>query len=217
MKERPILMRGPLVCASLKDAKWQTRRAIVPTQSAPRVAPLRMEPWIIDGEQETDDHGLPCWAGYHPDYPGEAKWFSCPYGKPGDRLWVREAFAIVPTTAYRASTGVHQTVNPCDPDDAAIYRAGWDRSPPGVRWRPSIHMPRWASRLTLQVTAVRVERVQDITPEDCRSEGIACLDVPRTAWRNIFSRLWNEINAKRGYGWSVNPWVWVISYTRVTT
>jgi hypothetical protein len=205
MKERPILMRGPMVCASLDDKKWQTRRVVVPTQSTPRVAPLRMEPWIIDGEQETDDQGLPCWAGFHPDYPGEAKWFSCPYGKPGDRLWVRETWARHPDCG------------------GPIYRAtdpGWDDNDYGIKWRPSIFMPRWASRLTLEITSVRVERIRDISLDDMRAEGVRPENEASLLWRESlterFIALWDSINAKRGYSWAVNPWVWVISYKRVT-
>lgn len=88
--------------------------------------------------------------------------------KPGDRLWVREAFQIVPATAYRGC-GVALTVNPTERADSAIYRAGWDRSIPP--WRPSIHMPRWASRMTLIVEATKIERLQDISEADAKAEG----------------------------------------------
>lgn len=207
MKERPILFSGPMVRAIL-GRKTQTRRVVVPTQSKPRVAPLRMEPWIIDGERQEDDNGLPCWAGFHPDYPGEAKWFTCPYGQPGDRLWVRETWWG--TIAYTVPEGHEQRF--------VAYRATMkgDRSPAADgKWRPSIFMPRWASRITLEVTAVRVERVQDISEEDARAEGIEWKNLPRSAWRNVFSRLWNEINAARGYGWDTNPWVWVLTLKRI--
>ena len=217
MKERPILMSAPMVRAILDGTKTQTRRVVKPTMTAPKVAPLHMEPWIIDGEQEIDDHGLPCWSGFHPDYPGEAKWFSCPYGGIGERLWVRETHALVPMTAYRASDGVQQTIDPNDPDHAAIYRAGWDRSDPGTRWRPSIFMPRWASRITLEITDVRVQRVQEITVEDAMHEGITApmLNDKYSTMRGGFSILWDEINAARGYDWASNPWVWALTFRRV--
>jgi hypothetical protein len=212
MKERPILMRGPLVCASLKDKKWQTRRVVQPRVGG--VAGLDF--WGYD-TTDADGTTVAVFGDTQGDHLTRVR---CPYGQPGDRLWVRETFAIVPTTAYRASDGVHQTVNPCDPDDAAIYRAGWDRSEPGVRWRPSIHMPRWASRLTLEITGVRVERIRDISLDDMRAEGVRPEHEASLLWRESlterFIALWDSINAARGYSWDVNPYVWVISYTRVT-
>lgn len=159
----------------------------------------------------------------------------CPYGQPGDRLWVREKWAPVTATAYRMSDGVQQTVNPNDEDTAAIYAAGWDRSGPG-RWRPSIHMPRWASRITLEVTGVRVERLQEISPADACAEGAAeILDRPhadplRSAAYDKFgvtlndgeryagsvaayAALWESINGPGS--WDANPWVWVVEFKRV--
>lgn len=218
MKERPILFSAAMIRAIIDGRKTQTRRVIKPVQSTPRVAPLRMEPWLIDGEQEEDDNGLPLWAGHHPDYPTEWKWFSCPYGQPGDRLWVRETWARVPATAYRASEGVQQTIDPNDPDDAAIYRAGWDRSAPGVRWRPSIHMPHWASRLTLEITDVKVERVQDISMYDAMDEGVETTPALFEKGSHLvgaFAHLWDEINSKRGYSWASNPFVWVVEFKKL--
>ncbi len=144
-------------------------------------------------------------------------YFRCPLGQPGDQLWVRETWAYVPASAYLCSEGVQQTVCPTDPDMAAIYASGWDRSSPG-RWRPSIHMPRWASRITLEITNIRVERIQDITEEDAKSEGaIPEPDHPFADTHNCrdaFKLLWNCL-----YGipsWAANPWVWVIEFKRVT-
>ena len=127
----------------------------------------------------------------------------CPYGKPGDRLWVRETHALVTATAYRASVGVQQTVNPSDPSEAAIYRAGWDRTR-STRWRPSIHMPRWASRISLAITEVRVERLQAITAADARAEGVAGVAEYRLLWDVIHG----------ADAWEVNPWVWVVVFER---
>ena len=194
--EKPILFSAPMVRAILEGKKTQTRRVVKPTQSTPRVAPLRMEPWLIDGEQETDDHGLPCWAGYHPDYPGEAKWFSCPYGGVGDHLWVRETWNCIDTGRLTQR------------QDWVRYRATDGEE---MYWRPSIHMPRWASRLTLEITGVRVERVQDITHDDAVAEG--CYEVEGRSWGRLgFSQLWDSINAKRGYSWEANPWVWCVGF-----
>jgi hypothetical protein len=200
MKERPILFTTEMVRAVEEDRKFKTRRVIKPTMTAPRIAPLRMEPWLIDGEQQTDDDGAPLWAGFHPGYPGEAKWFSCPYGQPGDRLWVRETF-------YQNGAGDF------------IYRANYDAGTFNYDlkgWRPSIFMPRAASRLLLEVVSVKVERVGDITVEDCKAEGMH-LEPGRDTehLKTDFRTLWDTINAKRGYPWKMNPWVWVVAFKRI--
>lgn len=140
----------------------------------------------------------------------------------GDRLYVRENHALVPSSAYRMSEGVQQTVNPADRDEAAIYAAGWDRSKP--RWRPSIHMPRWASRLTLLVTDVRVERLQDISEVDAIDEGALTVDLPTHGAptergrpppgqppSHRFRHLWNSINGSEA--WAANPWVVAVTFS----
>ncbi len=158
----------------------------------------------------------------------DAKIATCPYGGPGARLWVRETHAIVPATAYRASreddgSMVPHRVSP-DGHEWAVFRAGWSRVAPS--WKPSIHMPRWASRLTLDVTGVRVERLQDITEEDAKAEGVErdtepCAHGGRTCaesrcmgqtYRAGFCQLWCRL-----YGpdsWDANPWVWVVEFKR---
>jgi hypothetical protein len=149
----------------------------------------------------------------------------------GDRLYVRENFARVPATAYRMSEGVQQTVDPNDPDMAAIYAAGWERSAP--KWKPSIHMPRWASRLTLVMTAVKTERLQDIGWNDAIAEGIQRGDpmpeVPNshgTIWHNgvtdplndwtrdptqAFRDLWEAIHGTGA--WEKNPELIALTFT----
>lgn len=135
------------------------------------------------------------------------------YADPGDRLWVRE-------------TWCHPAPEPQRPGDPVWYRAdftprygAWesDAAPGCVRrnegpWKPSIHMPRWASRITLEVTSVRVERLHGITEEDARAEGVTCADVGDiTAWR-AFCDLWKSINGAES--WAANPWVWVVGFKR---
>jgi len=126
----------------------------------------------------------------------------CPYGYEGDRLWVRETFA----EPFGKGMGV-------------IYRADYGENL--HTWKPSIFMPRWASRITLEVTAVRVERLQEISGKDAQQEGFPWHGIgatlqfgyrPPLTW---FSDLWDSLNAKRGYGWSNNPWVWCISFRKI--
>ena len=223
MKERPILFSGEMVRAILAGCKTQTRRVVKPTMTPPRVAPLRMEPWIIDGEWQQDDNGAPCWAGFHPDYPGDAKWFTCPYGQPGDRLWVRETFTVITgDISGKVATSL----------DAVEYRA--DGSAVGDvitsarAWRPSIFMPRAYSRITLEIVGVRCERVNEISEADAQAEGadqefrtvvysptgVKDYHMP-VSFRGGFANLWDEINAKRGYSWDSNPWVWAVDFKRI--
>lgn len=142
----------------------------------------------------------------------------------GDRLWVREAHALVPSSAYRMSDGVAQAIDPADAYRACVYREGWERCAP--RWRTSIHMPRWASRLTLVVTDVRVQRLQDITEADAVAEGAEVAKgthgidggvMVRTenpyvcATPGLWYRsLWNSIHGPDA--WDRNPWVEAITF-----
>lgn len=192
MKERPILFSGPMVRAILEGRKTQTRRVVKP-QPIGKIWNPPVDPPCLQ-----DDSGR-----FHP----------CPYGYAGDRLWVRETWAHVPATAYRQSEGVVQTISPDDTDMAAVYAADWSRSAP--RWRPSIHMPRWASRITLEITGVRVERLQDITTKDAVREGVS-YDVSKPDGGPIhrFQKLWNSINKDRA-PWESNPWVWVVEFRRL--
>lgn len=235
MRERPILMSTEMVRAILDGRKTMTRRVALPAQSTPRIAPQTMEPWILNGEQETDDHGAPCWIGTHPEYPTGEKWFSCPFGKAGDTLWVREAWAVdAPLNQVRRE---HEDVMR-GIGNGPYYRADKVHENSGLVWRPSIHMPRWASRLTLEITAVRVERVQAITEADALAEGMyrylprpdgpkdpsTGLLIPlyhhtsreqatKHTAREAFADVWDALNAKRGFGWDANPFCWVIGFT----
>ncbi len=152
----------------------------------------------------------------------------CPYGQVGDRLWVRE-------THYRWGHWVRNGITETGRQKWVFWADGngkgvcyldnppalipVDRTVIGWNKRPSIHMPRWASRITLEITEVRVERVQDIiqSDRDMVAEGIPLItyDNNRTDWGEMsmkFLDLWDSLNAKRGYGWEVNPWVWVINF-----
>lgn len=175
-----------MVRAILAGRKTQTRRVIKPQLERMQTSGGVLFGWL-------DDH----WHG-----------FKNPYGWPGNRLWVRETWSEHPD------------------GDGIIYRAsdpGWDDEKTGLRWHPSIHMPRWASRITLEVTRVWVERIQKISLEDVKAEGIGAFifakgvlseTPPDPRWK--FIELWDSINAKRGYGWGINPWVWEIEFKRTT-
>jgi hypothetical protein len=163
-----------MIKALIDGRKTQTRRIIKPQ-------PASFTPNVIDIHAPFFDEEREEWGQIETIWSTPS--FDSPRGEPmreewrplklparaGDRLWVRENFAIVPATAYRMSDGVQQTVDPDDWDMAAIYAAGWERSIP--KWRPSIHMPRWASRLTLVVESVKVERLQDISEAAAVAEG----------------------------------------------
>jgi len=156
--------------------------------------------------------GKRCW---HIEDPNVI--LGCPYGQPGDRLWVREAWSQF---APRPKPGAGVPENACidyrADYSASALRRGLDSDgdpykPPS--WCPSIHMPRWASRINLEITDVRVERLQDISEDDARAEGIN--NPLGSLALNIFPSLWDSINLKRGYGWDSNPWVWVVEFKRL--
>jgi len=187
VKERPILFNTEMVRAVLDGRKTQTRRVITAKKNQTVLRSFLS--------------GLLHWEKIMP---------YCPYGKVGDRLWVRETWAT-----QKGVAGV-------------IYKADNPERLIDGPWSPSIFMPRWASRITLEITDVRVERVQDITPEDAKAEGLtpyAIYGGRPHSWTvedqtftdpcKAFSRLWDSINAQRGYGWDANPWVWVIEFKPV--
>lgn len=215
----PILFSGAMVRAILDGRKTQTRRVIRPQPWTS----AKDHRWISPGQvDEPEVHGVKvgewsCFVQHNVgDYGGPpSEWavdlsLRCPYGQPGDMLWVRETWAL----AIPAGASIHA-------ERVFHYRADGHTLP---RWRPSIYMPRQASRISLRVTDVRVERVQDISDEDARAEGIEAVfpDIQKRdlvgsalASRNAFEELWDSINARRGFGWDVNPWVWCISFERV--
>ena len=139
----------------------------------------------------------------------------------GERLWVRETWQpfhddeLWTCVRYRADDArIKPTLWSNEEGAWCEHQADGDAGP----WRPSIHMPRWASRLTLEITDVRVERLQEISPGDAQREGIegyAKLHNLGGYWTTAFARLWDELNAKRGYSWDANPWIWAISFKRL--
>ena len=221
--ERPILFNGAMVRAILEGRKTQTRRVVKPQPAGKYLKSA------LDGEWLSKPFGglvLPMIE----DLPIE-----CPYGQPGDRLWVREtwqgplldseeheaqfrddgpeAFKKPGFCAYRAT----DTLDAVDVDGNELC------------WRPSIHMPRWASRILLEVVSVRVERLNDISESDCWAEGIEevihLFDAPSQAEmanrlglcledaKPLYAQLWEFINGAGS--WDENPWVWVVEFKRI--
>jgi hypothetical protein len=195
MTERPILFSAPMVRALLDGSKTQTRRA---------VSARLIERWTVEE------------SAHHRDFDDEEVLPDCPYGRVGDRLWVKETCALVndgspdPFLVYRADRGAR---NLSGQRGGITYWMASDYEP--ERWRPSIHMPRWASRITLEITEVRVERLQDISAEDFIAEGLATTLREHDAvchLRDQYRELWESINGAGS--WDANPWVWVVSFPR---
>jgi hypothetical protein len=228
-RERPILFSGPMVRAILAGRKTQTRRIVkfsreVWKQPLPHV--------------EYADDGMPIWFSSpphglrHRDPEYFKRGYPCPYGRPGDRLWVRETWQ--PTAHGKGlGTEIHYHA-----DESSEWRHGFVTNPSNKHWRPSIHMPRWASRITLEITGVRVERLNEISEEDAIAEGAelnacdpkqwtpdmgylprcphypdGCDCDPAFTARDWFSDLWESINGPGS--WAENPWVWVVEFRRV--
>ena len=195
MKERPILFSGAMVRALLAGTKTQTRRVMKP------------QPRRVDGGVPFGD--APQWA--HAE-PGTAM-MRCPYGQRGDRLWVRETFQRFTDdgeTLYKADPAGLEAMNELMRDEYIE-----------ARWRPSIHMPRWASRITLEITSVRVERLQDIDISAAQAEGVSdtgplILDSAGNEQGGPIAEyavLWEQINGPGS--WDANPWVWVVEFRRL--
>ena len=209
MKERQILFKGPSVRAILDGRKTQTRRIVKP-QPGGGVDGIYNRPdglwiWLICGGHLRTSNKAP-----GPGV-GISEPFRAPYN-PGDRLWVRETWAAGMDNAPVEVTG---KPSPMNPETTAIYYATGDMSQNEFRWRPSIHMPRWASRITLEVEAVRVERLQDISPEDVFAEGVGqCASSHPDVAQEMFCQLWNSIHGEDA--WHDNPWLWVVTFRRMT-
>ena len=199
MREIPILFSTPMVQAILDGRKTMTRRIIKPQ-------PLWVaEPSIPFKTEDADPKGI----------------IKCPYGEPGDRLWVRETWA---DNIPGCPNGITYRADHIDPKG--------DGPANPIKWKPSIYMPKEIARIWLEVTNVRVERLQEITEEDARREGFepipcdcsnrgafGCTDCMNTGVTEPamleFIDTWDSIYSKRGYGWDTNPWVWVIEFKAV--
>lgn len=264
MKERPILFSAPMVRAILAGTKTQTRRAVKPVGNDEAIVMLdHGKGWCP--YRSNDGEGSFHTVKRGGEYYLEQTPVECPYGKPGDRLWVRETWRIGAWNENDGTLCIDYRDGPrkewidipeiADPD-GDVFRRYWEQSSddaeraglkcdeegkytwePGqspCRWRPSIHMPRWASRITLEIVNVRVERLQDISEADAISEGITTIwpDGPRAdggpnhytikvdycsynapTATGVYAMLWDVINGPGS--WAANPWVWVVEFRRV--
>ncbi|MED5026609.1 hypothetical protein [Pseudomonas aeruginosa] len=192
MKERPILFNDQMVRAILDGRKTVTRRVMKP------------QPDFLGSMVDPNTPFKTLDAGLHAR-------ITCPYGEPGDRLWVREAWAQINVAQAPGETWV-------------VYRECDNRTDYGGPWKPSIHMRRRDSRILLEITSVRVERLQDISEKqalaegvELEGEGVCFAGAPGTASdtpEESFKLLWELINGAGS--WKANPWVWVVEFKRVT-
>lgn len=205
MRERPILFSAPMVRAILAGRKTQTRRIVKPQPIFADVGGM-----------------FACWQFAHKKPDGYWLWPNakehvlamCPHGKPGDRLWVRE------THEFTGGVGEVRVLYKADGAELPASKER-DLMPVLYKGRPSIFMPRWASRINLEITGLRVERLQDISEEDVAAEGVeSCPDCDAMIlthrdggehWNvRDYAHLWNSINSKDA--WDANPWVWVVEF-----
>jgi hypothetical protein len=226
MKERPILFSAPMVRAILEGRKTQTRRVMKVQPTLHDFGAGGVKFAIVKPETSPGYEAVGC------DIikAGDTAYAKMPYGAPGDRLWVREAWA------YRLD---HDHLSPTQLIAAGVREAWFWADGPGHccntgcagaagRIRASMHLPRAYSRITLEITDVRVQRVQDISEEDARDEGVSTLPLAMMKrWvpsgpdngvpvemREVFAHLWDSINAKRGFSWASNPWVWSVTFAK---
>lgn len=218
MKERPILFSAPMVRALLYGTKTQTRRLCKPAQTHALSRVVEVP--------DPQERGQVYNRSHFGDEDGDIQ-FACPYGGKGDRLWVREAFDFLPSggpdqpqacdIVYWASGSTEPRTAPSD-YNPMIYGH--------QKVRPSIHMPRWASRILLEITDVRVERLQAISRADAQAEGCdhndpcdhvrhscASIGCQGPDYRVGYRQLWDQINGAGA--WEANPWVWAITFRRV--
>lgn len=231
IKERPILFSAPMINALLEGRKTQTRRAMKPQP-------------VKDYSNAGKTFGRHTW---NQKIISEIKLPKYPYGKVGDRLWVRETFASESNWNIECEADYPPPFNdgrPIKRETHPEYGSYWeqchyratdsepdlsydDMEDPSCRWKPSIHMPRWASRINLEITDIRVERVQDIKKSDIYAEGVIAKNMPDEfsadsvlsvdgkvylSWATAWINLWNSINEKRGFGWEKNPYVWCLTF-----
>ena len=259
MTERPIIFSGEMVRAILDGRKTKTRRPITHVKKILGGAVTEFQESDTPGYDFIMRDKRKCWN----DLRKEDLLRRCPFGQVGDRLWVRETFCLehqverddlppfddgrpirwefagMESDPEGADMWVQPHYRATDPTPELAYEDS--DGEPTVRWKPSIHMPRWASRITLEITEIRVERVQEITEKEAKAEGARkftnlppdpslypygneprwSMEEPKSvreclgSARYAFANLWERLYAKKGLGWYANPWVWVLTFRRV--
>ncbi|HBW8410832.1 TPA: morphogenetic protein [Klebsiella pneumoniae] len=209
MKERGMIFNGEMVRAILDGRKTQTRRIMAPQPADDIERGIFPNPEVIG------------WKSSRRHKHGSTTAHFCHYGKPGDRIWVRETFQG-PLFDYDLMDGYCKDPTPFEKPEFCVYKADGVPAPEFYDaddelhccWRPSIHMPRWASRILLEITNVRVERLKSISDGDAIREGCSTADMKSgDCVADVFARLWASIYGAES--WNANPWVWVIEFKRV--
>jgi hypothetical protein len=206
MKERPILFARSMVRALIAGWKIQTRRVV------------KRQPQDMPHGVHTLERNSVSPTGFAWNNGWVEK---CPYGMPGDKLWVRETWRpyihpeFLDTIQFKADMAWKKPVG-LDENTGFRFSSWCDTEP--KKWRPSIHMPRWASRINLHIDDIGVQHIQDISNADALDEGVSSegQDDHREP-RQHFAALWNSINESRGFGWKTNPLVWVIKFSVMPT
>ena len=211
MNEKPILFNGDMVRAILEGRKTETRRIIKPIHR-------KACGFNVVFNHDDSFHGILDYDEDETSYDN----YSWPYGQVGDRLWVRETWNVLAGYSGGSMQPYLKIPSMKTCHTILVYKSDNDYK---TKWRPSIFMPRWASRITLEITEIKVERVQDITEEGAKAEGVTinpALEILAnfykehgTKYKIMFRDLWNSINKKRGFGWDLNPWVWVVKFRRI--
>lgn len=211
MKEHGMIFNDEMVRAILDGRKTQTRRIMKNQPAGDRPDTPVSVRRLAEGFQ---------WHGWH----GESSIFPCPFGAVNDRIWVRETFQG-PLFDYEQMGSYLENSSIFEKPKFCVYKADGNPAPEffdaddNLRccWRPSIHMPRWASRILLEITDVRVERLNSISEDDAQSEGTApavyTITPPEAVYRVGFGDLWRSIYGEEN--WKANPWVWVIEFQRI--
>ncbi|KME79952.1 hypothetical protein SM12_02591 [Klebsiella pneumoniae] len=222
MTERGMIFNADMVRAILDGRKTQTRREVKLNLDIASLATtydwatsLAANHYQGLTEEQIQQKAESLRGVIHPVILGNGQMVSiiCPHGKPGDRIWVREAFRVhsratdVATLVYKASER-----NSWTEQTHRVPVAVCNKPATPEKWTPSLHMPRWASRILLEITGVRVERLRSMSQDDARAEGVIAASGPMEAGL-AFRELWDSIYGEES--WKANPWVWVIEFKRV--
>ena len=186
-KEHPIIFNTESVLAILKGRKTQTRRVVTRLLKVGPITEFSISPMQGENYRIQYDYRFRDNRQHINDVSADYAIARCPYGQPGDRLWVREAWMV--------------------DDQQIVYKAD-NQYGDGHKWQPAMFMPRLASRLTLEINYICITPLQHMSDNDCKAEGIDIVDYPEFS----YIALWDSLNAKRGYSWLSNPLVWVIQF-----